>query len=416
MRVVELWHQHLVLGGNDTSQRSVCHRPADCRGSAGLSTGLEGILTRRLSIARIAPVLLFSAVVLGCEGAYESNSSSTAVTDIPSYPQLDDMQVGNIQDKNPFLGSWRLGSAVEGDDEMSVGPVVIVSFRANGTQSISVSNDLEHLFCEEPQTSCTWCGTYSYSRTTVTLDEEGGPEPGPDTMLYARCGGRLILMDYGDNDDGVRLTFVRARRDGYVKDCAGPFYSGCDYIPVSTGNRWVYNTGTMEVEGSQHAFEDGVGIRIETDLVFESTIDISFWNCIDAAGTWLCNYVEETGEYENDIIVGLASFLPDSMYLGAQWTLLGEFGADLESVEIEVVGMEAVTVPAGTFENCLRIRYTLIMDEGYTDEVLFARDVGIVKAEQISQLVPTNGYFLLVNEDYPVGELQSASVDGVNYP
>jgi len=72
--------------------------------------------------------------------------------------------------------------------------------------------------CQEPQTSCTIHGTYTYTTTTITFDEQEGTEPGPYTGRYALCGGRLIYMDFGDGE-GIRFTFAKTRRDCYARDC-----------------------------------------------------------------------------------------------------------------------------------------------------------------------------------------------------
>jgi PKD repeat protein len=196
-------------------------------------------------------------------------------------------------------------------------------------------------------------------------------------------------------------------------------YCGCDYFPLSAGNHWEYNTGTADVEGSEHTFVDGIGLRVDWDLVFESDTSVSFWNCIDGALAFMGKYDQDGLVYVNDPFVGLASILANSMYVGAQWTLFGEEGTGVDSLRIEVLGTESVTVPAGTFDDCLKIQATIFDNDPavtYTDEAYFAEGVGLVKEERISQSGPTDGVFLLVNEDYRLAELQSASVDGVDYP
>jgi len=119
---------------------------------------------------------------------------------------------------NPFLGSWRMTSAVVGDDELLIGSGLqyIMTFRSNGKHSVSVSNDVDQLVCTvPPQTSCKWRGEYSYSATTLTTLEPNHPDPderGEDTSSYVFCDGTLIFMDHGDEGEGFRLTFKRPRR------------------------------------------------------------------------------------------------------------------------------------------------------------------------------------------------------------
>jgi hypothetical protein len=171
---------------------------------------------RRLSIPRLIPFLLCSVALVGCEGA------SGPELNFPD-PQLDQFQAPG-QNRNPFLGSWKMTSAVVGDDELVAGTdfLWIVNFRSDGTHSVSVSNDFEHLVCKEPsQTSCEWNGTYTYTAATITTEEPNHPDPGEageDTGYYAHCGGRWFYLDDAD-DGGIRLTYKRTRRDCYARDC-----------------------------------------------------------------------------------------------------------------------------------------------------------------------------------------------------
>lgn len=160
---------------------------------------------RRLSIPRIVPILLCSMAVSSCERPAEPDLSAPA-------PNLD---VDEVEGRNPFLGSWKMTSAVVGDDELLAGTDLqwIATYRSDGTHSVSVSNDSEQNVCKvPPQTACEWDGTYRYTGTTITHDEPDHPDPdeaGEDTALYAACGGKWFLLDSGGDDIGVRLTFQR---------------------------------------------------------------------------------------------------------------------------------------------------------------------------------------------------------------
>jgi len=153
--------------------------------------------------------LLCSAALVGCEGA----------TEPPADPMRVQFQTSAVQQGNPLLGSWAL-TDVAGTDvtEIPRNFSLILTFWDNERYSLAATNTSGNFVCQEPQTSCTIHGTYMYSSTTITLDEEEGPEPGPDTTMYALCGGRLILMDSGDGE-AIRFTFVRTRRNCYVGDC-----------------------------------------------------------------------------------------------------------------------------------------------------------------------------------------------------
>jgi len=244
----------------------------------------------------------------------------------------------------------------------------------------------------------TWDGSWSAAKTA--------------SHQYSTTGTKTIALEVRDTEG---LT-DRVTRQTQV---TAAFYRGCDYFPISSGNRWEYNTGTMEVEGAEHTFVDGIGLRAELDFIFASDTSVVFLNCVAGAVAWLGAYDIADDRYTSDPITGLASILTDSMYVGAQWTLVGEEGGDVVSIGIEVIGTESVTVPAGAFDHCLRVQITLFESEQgrfYTDETYFARGVGPVKSERVSQSGPTEGWFLFVNEDYPVAQLQSASIDDIDYP
>jgi len=148
--------------------------------------------------------------------------------------QQGDLLATHVQNRNPFLGSWRMTSAVVGSEELFVGSSLqyIMTFRdeetcneadpefvaqkgCNGTFSVSISNDngVEPLVCKDPpQTSCGWSGGYSYTGVTITSDHSNHPDPdeqGWDRFLYALCGGTFSYMGFDDDEVGVRLTFQR---------------------------------------------------------------------------------------------------------------------------------------------------------------------------------------------------------------
>ncbi|MCP4585825.1 hypothetical protein, partial [Pseudoalteromonas sp.] len=79
------------------------------------------------------------------------------------------------------------------------------------------------------------------------------------------------------------------------------------------------------------------------------------------------------------------------------------------------LGTETVTVPAGTFDHCLKIQAD-IGPGGYTDHLYFAKDVGLIKAERVSTDDDDEGWFLLVDSMELLAELHSATINGVDYP
>lgn len=90
------------------------------------------------------------------------------------------------------------------------------------------------------------------------------------------------------------------------------------------------------------------------------------------------------------------------------------------TVEMVVEGMEDVTVPAGTFRDCLKIRirdYLLAKKVGHEalsdGWIWLARNVGVVKSESTS-IEKQDGIVVEIEEE--TEELLSATVGGVGYP
>ena len=116
---------------------------------------------------------------------------------------------------NPLVGAWRATSLIVGNDETPVGDYqYVMILKADGTFSSSVGNDnaADPALCKDPpQSSCSWDGTYTSTLTTLTVDDRNHPDPDErsiDTILYVRCGGKLIWT--GEEDlGGMQLVFRR---------------------------------------------------------------------------------------------------------------------------------------------------------------------------------------------------------------
>ena len=90
-------------------------------------------------------------------------------------------------------------------------------------------------------------------------------------------------------------------------------------------------------------------------------------------------------------------FLPIPIALGTTWTLESEVNTPLTgeigiNIRAEVVGIEDVTVPVGTFEDCLKIAQDTaarlgIIELKFTNTMWLAPDVGLVKSISTSDEV-----------------------------
>ena len=113
------------------------------------------------------------------------------------------------------------------------------------------------------------------------------------------------------------------------------------------------------------------------------------------------------------------TFLPIPIGLGSEWTVSGEATASLFglSIKIEatntakVVAIEDVTVPAGTFRDCLRIEQQLQTQlspalatfPSTSSTMWLAPDVGLVQA-----LNSSNVKFELIDYDITIGGIEVA--------
>lgn len=171
----------------------------------------------------------------------------------------------------------------------------------------------------------------------------------------------------------------------------------------------------MEVKSETHSFTDGTGCRSEWEMAPPLPTDIFFLGYEGDAVALFGLYDSGSGTYVDDPVEGLAVMLGGAMRVYDNWVL--PLTGEVNWAELELLGLEDVTVPAGTFHDCLKVAFSLVEEEEpYTDHLYFARDVGLVKAVRSWELMPTEGYFLLVNSTYPVAALQSATVGGVTYP
>ena len=146
-----------------------------------------------------------------------------------------------------------------------------------------------------------------------------------------------------------------------------------NYYPVDIGNTWVLEStdgaerSTYTIEATDERFngEQVRTLKIIAEVLGTSTVNTStFFIQVAEEGMKLHGIVAELGD-----IFGVARvefspptvFFPPTLQLGAIWETQGETEANIvgpltiSSVN-EVVAIEDVTTPAGTFEDCLKIR------------------------------------------------------------
>ena len=146
-----------------------------------------------------------------------------------------------------------------------------------------------------------------------------------------------------------------------------------NYYPADIGNTWVLESedGAERTTYTIEATDDSVNdeqvriLEITTEVLGTSTVRTStFLFQVDEAGMKLHRIVAELGDAFGVARVEFSPptiFFPPMLQLGEIWETQGEtevniVGAASVSSVNEVVAVEDVVTPAGTFENCLKIR------------------------------------------------------------
>lgn len=232
--------------------------------------------------------------------------------------------------------------------------------------------------------------------------------------LMLSCGGG---GDGGDEGDGGGVTV----------------YKTADYYPLGQGDTWTYREteedGEIEYEtktvSGTETIDGVVATKVLEDSdeyeLFTNSNGITFYKSYDI------NEEDGVVEEEVDILDPPLIYVPTEVSIGTKHTFNstirhtenGFSATGTISIETTVEGIENVTVPAGTFENCLKIkikRNVASSDGSHTEStestIWLAKGVGIVK--DTGQGTETNNGE--VDVDTWTDELVSATVGGVSYP
>ncbi|RKU17115.1 hypothetical protein C6503_11240 [Candidatus Poribacteria bacterium] len=180
------------------------------------------------------------------------------------------------------------------------------------------------------------------------------------------------------------------------------------YYPTDLGNIWVLETAdgaervTYTIEASEERIEDKeIALfkrTAETVGTDETTGEVYFVH-FDDDGVKLHKIVAELGSIFGTATAILSPpvlFVPASLALGDTWefTLETEVvltGPVLVTYTYEVVAVEDVVAPAGTFENCLKVqldtRTVTTSISRSTSYQWLAPNIGIVKVETSQEIV-----------------------------
>ena len=146
-----------------------------------------------------------------------------------------------------------------------------------------------------------------------------------------------------------------------------------NYYPADIGNTWVLesedgterNTYTIKATDERFNGEEVRVLEITTEVLGTSSANTStFLVQVDEKGMKLHRIVAELGDVFGVARVEFSPptvFFPPTLQLGEIWETRGEtevniVGPVTVSSVNEVVAVEDVVTPVGTFENCLKIR------------------------------------------------------------
>ena len=187
-----------------------------------------------------------------------------------------------------------------------------------------------------------------------------------------------------------------------ITGCGGD--DGTNYFPLTVGNEWNYDMTMTEIIVIDTVTSDTTVVTAtnECEITAETTLDnstavfemISTMTFEDTLipGFADTSYIEETEDY---ILMydTKAATVPDDTMLALPLET-GKTWADCE-----VMGQENITVPAGTFNDCWKIRE---VDNGDTLYTYMALDVGMVKWTQSEIEADTTMDMLMELETYTV--------------
>ncbi|MBN1460259.1 MAG: S-layer homology domain-containing protein, partial [Armatimonadetes bacterium] len=222
------------------------------------------------------------------------------------------------------------------------------------------------------------------------------------------CVEQGVVGGYPEGDYRPSQVVTRDQMAVYIArafdlDMATPTYDITDYFPLAEGDTW-----TCQIEGGGTFTRTVSGTVEKHSRTYVRILDAAnsagdYWS-LESEGLYRGGDFDSDEDitfdppvvFPNGIAVGDSGAAVSTEYVNAALSGAGTFGWEL-------VAVESVTVPAGTFPDCMKVRLTPDFPSDYNDMYIwFARDVGMVKYEGISEL-----------ENW---ELLSANVGGAVYP
>lgn len=175
------------------------------------------------------------------------------------------------------------------------------------------------------------------------------------------------------------------------------------YLPLATGNYWVYESRDFEILGSDTTWDsDATIIRYEVGAK-KNIAGKEFFEIIEISdyGPWVRYYMRAEDKFlliyspqnEDTIIDTLMHH--QNFHGGRSWYLKGEdWEPEYQLFKADYDGTEVINLPIGSFD-CIKVDYTsnpdeenygvfyLLDTESHIFSFWYGKDVGIVKIEAV---------------------------------
>ena len=199
-----------------------------------------------------------------------------------------------------------------------------------------------------------------------------------------------------------------------------------DYYPTTIGNTWVFLSAdgaerrTYSIGESDNVDDEGIiTLKIVTETLGTDAVDTDIYYISDDAGDLKLHRTKlEEGAFgiAAAILDPPAIFFPADLPLGRTWEIITEIELNLVGTvnttsTIEVVAVEDVETPIGTFENCVKLKISRkIVTALVTQRPFYYQwlgpDVGPVKYENDQGIVyELESYNLVEPTEEPVVEM-----------
>lgn len=179
-----------------------------------------------------------------------------------------------------------------------------------------------------------------------------------------------------------------------------------DYYPTTIGNTWVFlstdgaERRTYSIEEAEGEVEGIIILRILTEILGTDTVDDDVYYISDDGGDLLLHRTrleEGTFGIAAAILDPPTIFFPADLPLGRTWDIVTQTELDLigtanTTSTIEVVALEDLETPGGTFNDCVKLQIdrksvTALITVRTTSYQWLAPDVGPVKFENDQGIV-----------------------------